>query len=122
MGYVSGLGQGRLDRHQNSTLLPDLLFSDGVKSPQPRILDLSNNNFIQNKNPDQSIYDVFRRSKHRLYEIEKNKILLKKEQEEMVKPSKIRIDKKSLFLKFKQHQKKMKLENILPSVIKKLNN
>jgi len=55
---------------KNSSLLPDVGFSDRTKSPSPRIPNLSKNNFVKSNGADRSIYDVFRRSKHKLYETE----------------------------------------------------
>lgn len=99
--------------------------SETAKSPEPKIPALINNNFIKNgSEANQSIYDIFRRSKHKLYELnQKDRQMKSTDEIEKLSPSRpIVIDKKSLFNSFKRKQNILKNESMLPAVVKqKLN-
>ena len=53
-------------------LFPEVPVSEGPKSPVPMANPLVGNNFFTSKNAERSIYNVFRRSKHKLFEPEKS--------------------------------------------------
>lgn len=52
---------------KNKNLLPDMPFSESAKSPK-LVQKIDKNNFVKIEGPNRSIYDIFRRSKDRLFE------------------------------------------------------
>jgi hypothetical protein len=51
---------------KNKNLLPDMPFSEGAKSPK-LMQKIDKNNFVKAEGANRSIYDIFRRSKDRLF-------------------------------------------------------
>ena len=52
---------------KNKNLLPEMPFSEGAKSPK-NVQKVDKNNFVKVDGANRSIYDIFRRSKDRLFE------------------------------------------------------
>mmetsp|Transcript_36528 Transcript_36528/g.36123 ORF Transcript_36528/g.36123 Transcript_36528/m.36123 type:complete len:198 (-) Transcript_36528:30-623(-) len=99
--------KGALNSQIRSTdlLLPDVPAPRHVQSPKGHISSLIKEGSTTKNPQNTSIYNIFRRSKHKLYELdqERSKGLAKEPERN---PNRIKIDKHSLFEKFKKNQKR----------------
>ncbi|CAI2370268.1 unnamed protein product [Moneuplotes crassus] len=102
----------------NSLIDQEIPLSQNIHSPRSNISSLASSIIVQKRNKERSIYNIFRKSKHKLNKLgqqrSKYKNLIKSNENTSNNPQinskRVKLRKDSLFKKFKLNRKKIELK------------